>query len=104
MIIEAAFAANMGEEQYCTHFMGTKGGAETNPLRIFAEECGTLVDKKPAYIPRIENSHEIVIRAFYDAIHNDTEPLVTGEQALDVIKILDAIYKSSETGREVLID
>jgi len=50
------------------------------------------------------NSYEAEVRGFYDAIQNDTEPPVTGEQALNVMKILDGIYESSETGREVVIE
>ena len=51
-----------------------------------------------------EISYEEEIKGFYEAIRNDTEPPVTAEQALDVIKILDAIYRSSETGKEIIID
>ena len=38
-----------------------------------------------------------------DAILNDTEPLVKPEQAFVVTQILDAIYKSAETGKEVYL-
>ena len=37
------------------------------------------------------------------AILNDTEPLVKPEQAFTVTQILEAIYRSGETGREVLL-
>ena len=36
-----------------------------------------------------------------DAILNDKEPLVKPEQAFVVTQILEAIYKSAETGKEV---
>ena len=101
--IESSFAANIGEDKFCSTLMGTKGGAETSPVRIFAEESGTLIDKTPAYVTG-EISYEEEIKGFYEAIRNDTEPPVTAEQALDVIKILDAIYRSSETGKEIVID
>ena len=38
------------------------------------------------------------------AILNDTEPLVKPEQAFTVTWILEAIYQSGETGREVILD
>ena len=39
-----------------------------------------------------------------DAIINDTEPVVKPEQAFVVTQILEAIYKSAETGKEVLLN
>jgi len=102
LVIESSFAANIGEDKFTSALLGTKGGAETNPLRIFGEDKGMLYDITPAHLPRV-NSYEAEVRGFYDAIRDDTEPPVTGEQALNVMKILDGIYKSSELGREVAI-
>lgn len=39
-----------------------------------------------------------------DSIVNDTEPVVKPEQALVVTRILEAIYKSSETGMPVFLN
>ena len=39
-----------------------------------------------------------------EAIMNDTDPLVKPEQAFVVTQILEAIYKSAETGKEVFFD
>ena len=103
LVIESSFAANIGEDRFGSALMGTKGGAETNPLRIFGEDKGTLYDMTPVQLPKV-NSYEVECRGFYDAIQNDTEPPVTGEQALNVMKILDGIYKSSELGKEVVIE
>lgn len=103
LIIESSFAANLIDERFNSTLLGTKGGADTNPLRINTEMNGTLVDITPAYVPKY-SSYEKEIREFYDCILNDTESPVTGEQALNVIKILDGIYKSSEEGKEVIID
>jgi predicted dehydrogenase len=43
-------------------------------------------------------------QSWVDAILNDTDPLVLPEQALVVTKILEAVYQSATTGKEVLID
>jgi len=103
LVIESSFAANIAEDKFTSALLGAKGGAETNPLRIFGEDRGTLYDLTPVHLPKV-SSYEAEVRGFYDAIQNDTEPPVTGEQALNVMKILDGIYESSEKGREVLID
>ena len=39
----------------------------------------------------------------YEAILNDTDPLVKPEQAFVVTRILGAIYRSAETGKEILL-
>ncbi len=83
--------------------LGTKGGAETSPLKIFSEVNGTIVNITPAFLPSY-SAYEAEVKGFYDAIRDDTEVPVTGEQALNVMKILDGIYRSSEEGKEVLID
>ncbi|MGQ4665272.1 Gfo/Idh/MocA family oxidoreductase, partial [Metabacillus halosaccharovorans] len=38
------------------------------------------------------------------AVKEDKEPLVQPEQAFVVTKILDAIYQSAETGKEVVFE
>jgi predicted dehydrogenase len=103
LTIESSFAANIEKDALNLQILGTEGGCQFDPLRIFREEHGTLVDLTPAYLPTVD-IYEAEIRGFLDAIADDTEPPVTGEQALVVSKILDAIYESSERGAEVKID
>lgn len=103
LTIESSFAANIERDRMSFAIMGTEGGCQSDPLKIFREEHGTLVDIAPGYTPKVD-MYEGEIRAFLDSIHNDTEPPVTGEQALMVMKILDGIYRSSEAGKEVTID
>jgi len=102
IVLESSFAANLGDERFTATFLGTKGGAETSPLKIFSEMNGSIVDITPIKLPNV-NIYEAEIRAFYDSIINDTEVPVTGDQALNVMKILDGIYKSSDEGKEVVI-
>ncbi|HEY3328938.1 MAG TPA: Gfo/Idh/MocA family oxidoreductase [Capsulimonadaceae bacterium] len=105
LVIESAFAANIERDEYYTQLMGTEGGAYINPrdveqLKIFREESGTLTDTTPFGL-KANLSHEDEIRAFVDAIANNTPVPVPGEQGLMVATIMDAIYKSSDTGVEV---
>lgn len=102
IVLESSFAANLTEDRMNCSILGTKGGAETNPLKLTGEKHDVFYDVNPAIFPKF-SSYEVEVRGFYDAIQNDTEPPVTGEQALNVIKIIDAIYQSSEDGREVII-
>lgn len=103
LTIESSFAANIEKDTFSYAILGTEGGCQSDPLRIFREEQGTLLDLTPRYLPNAD-IYRAEVRAFVDAVKNDTEPPVTGEQALLVSKILDAIYGSSERGAEVRID
>lgn len=107
LILESSFAANIAQDQFQTTLMGTEGGAfldmanEAN-TRIFREESGTLTDTAPVFLPQL-HTHEAEIRAFVQSLTDGTPVPVPGEQALVVTQILDALYQSAETGREVLI-
>jgi predicted dehydrogenase len=83
-------------------FCGTEAGASLFPFRIFrpAKAKGEyeVVNPQDVKIP-----HRYVNRQanWIDAILGKDRPLCTLEQALVVQQILDGIYRSSETGREV---
>jgi len=54
IVLESSFAANLGDERVDTTLLGTKGGAETNPLKIFGEEHGTIIDITPVHLPTVQ--------------------------------------------------
>jgi predicted dehydrogenase len=47
--------------------------------------------------------HVPVIADFVDAIIEDREPMVSGQDGLDTLELVMAIYKSAEEGREVTL-
>lgn len=102
LTIESSFAANVEKDVINTVLLGTEGGCELSPLKIFREERQTLVDVTPVFL-READMYEGEIFEFLDAIRNDTPVPVPGEEGLMVAKILDAIYKSSDEGKEVSI-
>jgi predicted dehydrogenase len=101
-IVESSFCANIGKDVFTTALFGTSGGGQLNPIQIFTEENGTLFDVTPVHLPEVKTHHR-EIELFIEAIRNDTQVPVPGEQALEVMKMLDAIYESSERDREVKI-
>lgn len=109
--LEASFIANIAHEEFSTHLMGTDAGAlldgYSNDITIFREEFGTLTDTKPGWLPGVQSSHADEIKAFVTAVRDNRTieeiGAATGEQALMVTQIMDAIYRSAETGREAAI-
>ena len=105
--LESSFAANIAENQFYTTLLGTEGGAHLDPsndgkTRLFREESGALTDTSPVFLPKV-GTHEAELRAFVQALADGTPVPVPGEQGLLVTRILDALYESAETGREVLL-
>jgi len=52
-------------------------------------------------LPDVVPHHE-EIRAFLECVKKDKEVPVRPEESLEVIKILEGIYRSAETGKEVV--
>lgn len=120
IFLEAAWALNVlqSREAACT-LMGTKAGAELfggvsdqgYELVYNKTSHGRLSEERYSAGGRIaffEGSgagepKDLECRQWLEAILNDREPLVKPEQAFVVTQILDAIYQSSGTGREIIL-
>jgi predicted dehydrogenase len=102
VFLEASWASYIQHDMMYSSLLGTEGGADLEPLRIYKQLQGTQADITPQF-PRV-SGHEQEILHFVECVKNDTEPISTGEHGLDVMKILDGIYKSAETGEQVAIE
>jgi predicted dehydrogenase len=104
--LECSWVLNVEQSQGQTILAGTEGGAQLNPFRVFQDKHGTAVDIAPPERPvegvrPPEPAHTLEVQGFIRAIREDADPLVLPEQALMVSRIVDAIYRSSETGEAV---
>lgn len=99
VFVEASWASNIANDQFYSTLLGDKGGADLDPLRIYTEMNGTQVDIAPQF-PGI-HGHQAEVFHFVECLRDGKTPLATGEHGLDVVKILDALYESSETGKMV---
>ncbi|MNO98565.1 putative oxidoreductase YcjS [compost metagenome] len=111
IVIEASWALNtldVGEAK--TLLCGTEGGADMeNGLRINGENFGKLytnhIELETGGVDFYDGAKDDPALAeatqWIDSIINDKEPVVKPEEALVVTRILEAIYKSSETGEPV---
>lgn len=102
--LQASWALNIPGHRGNVTVCGNKGGITMNPLALTREEFGaftttTVVDNPYSGIA----SHSEEIKQFVHALSKNLPSPVPGEQALKTQKILDAVYKSGKTGREVRI-
>ncbi|HPP75780.1 MAG TPA: Gfo/Idh/MocA family oxidoreductase, partial [Armatimonadota bacterium] len=102
VMLEASWESHIDKEKIYTQLMGTEGGAEFDPLRIYKDVRGTSVDIQPQF-PNL-SGHEMEIKHFISCIKGETECISTGEHGLHIMQILDALYKSAETGKGVEIE
>lgn len=90
---------------YCNVY-GTEGSSKINPLKIYKKIHGTLVNITPMKIEKPANifkrSYEYELRHFINAAKSPNQPVSSGIDALERMKIVDAVYKSAKSGREVI--
>jgi len=101
LVLETSWAAHIDEDVWKVSLVGTEGGGVTDPLKVLQEKHKTLIDVTPRHVPNVESSHTEEIKAFTRAVREGKPSPIPGEQALMVTRILDGIYRSSATGREV---
>jgi predicted dehydrogenase len=107
LIVEASWAVNnrLGEEMI-TQLYGTKGGLVQRNVNgqyefeaeLYTDEGGHLFTKKLDWsTARAPSAYS----EFVSSILEERPPLATGEDGLKVMKILEGLYKSADTGKEV---
>jgi len=104
MSFEIAWACNADEGGYI-EFLGTRAGArifDGKPIKILTEQANTIADVLPQ-TPDRGNAFRNQICSYLAACRGERPPFATGEQGLINMKLIDAVYKSGETGREVAI-
>ena len=101
VMLEASWASHIKGDLIYTNLHGTKGGAEFDPLRVYKDIHGAPVEITPSF-PN-QSGHLMEIRHFVDCLVNGKEPIATGEHGLEITRILDAIYRSAETGKEIAL-
>ncbi|MBE6606793.1 MAG: Gfo/Idh/MocA family oxidoreductase [Ruminococcaceae bacterium] len=105
-LLETSYSLNV-ESVIKSELFGTKGGikSQDNKLTMYTEINGFLADLTP-HIGDLKDSKDAFvaeIEHFVDCIKNGTPCRATAEDGIIVMKILDAIYESAKTGKEVEI-
>lgn len=101
LLLEASWALNVEKSTHDVQIAGTLGGATCYPLKLFKDQHGVLTDTVALEPRRPEGSQDEKIAHFVQCVLEDREPLVKPAEIFNVAAILDAIYRSSETGKAV---
>ena len=117
LTLQVSWAEMVKREEVSVVFQGTKAGGKVE--RLFGRDGldETAIDTCELYVQENGNSVNRTIvtpacedmgrsnsaRNFIEAIEGKAQPLNTPEQALSLMKIIDALYQSAETSQPVSI-
>jgi len=101
VLLDASWHSHVQTERFYSQLVGTKGGAELEPLRVYTDVNGNNADLALQH-PNV-SGHEMEIFHFIDCVRENKTPIAVGEHGLHIQQILDAIYESTKTGKGVEI-
>lgn len=106
--VEVSFTLHAADEKIYCEVFGTEAGVQTAPgFKMAGTMDGYNVDITPVYSPDSNEFHGMFERQtahFIDCIEGRAECISPVEDGVELMKILDGIYKSAETGHEVILD
>lgn len=106
--LDAAWAAYTGHsDEFGLSLMGSDGGAEihardyaeTDTLRLY----GQIDDVPTVTVPKLlaRHGHGEILRNFVDSVLTGAPMSPSGQEGLERVQLIEAIYQSAELGREV---
>jgi predicted dehydrogenase len=105
--LEVNWSLLMDEDFAYLNIYGSKGGALLNPLRIHKEIHGQLLNVTPAHSERprsvFKDSYRRAIAHFIQCVRDEEETVSPGEEAREVLQLMEAIYRSAQEGREIVL-
>ena len=102
--LEVGWSLLMEKDFAYVNIFGEHGAALLNPLRLHREMHGNLVNVTPnteSLRNMYKQSYENEIAHFVECARSGKKPMSPGDEAVQVLKVLEAIYKSAESGKEV---
>jgi predicted dehydrogenase len=110
VLLETSWASHIEEERAYVELLGTEGGVRwewnvagnRQEVKWFRNEHGIPADVTLHFDDQGERV--ALLDHFLTSITENTTPLCTAEQGLVIAKVLEAIYESSEQGRQVQIE
>lgn len=97
-------------DEFGVSLLGSHGGAQihskdyaqTGTLRFFGEIDGVPTTTEPRLLPT--KGHGAIIASFFDSILTGAPVEPSGEEGLDRVRLIEAIYRSAADGREISIE
>lgn len=108
LFFETSWVMHVKQDELYLSLFGDRAGAQMEPSIEFYEERNKYFTNVAPLVNganySFEHNFNEEIKHFVDCVENGTECLNPGEDGVELMKILDAIYESAKTGREVIIE
>ena len=104
--VEASFSLNIKKDEGKVELFGTKGGVSLNPEFELYTEMNNYLANVSLNIPTalsFDGLFENEINYFVDSLICDRDLSSIAEDGKTLMKMIDAIYLSAETGKEVVL-
>lgn len=107
VILEVSWSLQSAQDFFYCEFFGSEGSAMINPLRIHKQLHGNLVNVTPAKTETPFNlykkSYENELKHFVGAARGLHPVISTGDEAVQRMKVVEAIYHSAQKGKEIAL-
>lgn len=101
LLLECSWAANIKEDTMHVSMSGADGGLNVYPFELYRPRHGTFLTSEAKAEHNETEAGLLQAENFVDSCLGQAELVVKPEQALEVSRIIEAIYESSESGRSV---
>jgi len=103
--LEVAWHFHMDKDVIYTNVFGPKGSALMNPLRLYKDLHGNLVNVTPVYdeanVDLYMAAFEKEIRNFIEVIQGQATPMTPIEDGVYLMEVIDLLYQSARQGKTV---
>ncbi|MCD8510924.1 MAG: Gfo/Idh/MocA family oxidoreductase [Bacillus sp. (in: Bacteria)] len=104
MLFETSWSANIKDDVQQVSISGETGGLDLFPLELNQVKHGMLFNSQANWLPGEEDEGFFQAKNFVDTCLGRDKLIIQPEEAMTVSKIIEAIYKSSETGSSIKLD
>ncbi|MCX6140110.1 MAG: Gfo/Idh/MocA family oxidoreductase [Candidatus Kapabacteria bacterium] len=105
--IETSWSLVRAEDLYYCNVFGKKGSAYINPYRLVARSGtgiqSTVSPQKKTQMEIYKKSYESELKAFVNAVRGLVPMISTIDEALERMKVVEALYASAEQKKEIVL-
>ncbi|TYS69809.1 Gfo/Idh/MocA family oxidoreductase [Sutcliffiella horikoshii] len=101
LLFETSWAANVKGDEESVSISGISGGVDLFPFHVNQMKHGMLLNTEADWVPGEDDPSIPQAENFVNSCLGHEELIVKPQQAMQVSLIIDAIYRSSETGKSV---
>ena len=105
LTVEVSWSFLRSREFYYCNVYGKTGSTSINPIKVLKKIDANLLEITPKNIKPVidmKSSYENEIKHFVNVVSGKDKLISSGREALTVLQIIDATYKSAKSGKEII--